>query len=144
MYILGEVGTIDRFDTVANVKSYAKCCPKESSTGGRQDPYGVVQHGHSGLKWAFELIAETLVRYEENPVKAKYASRKSDTGHHGKAMAVARREVCELVYWLLSSRSRATGPTLGCWIASLLRRVGWPQIDLHACSLACILGPGSS
>jgi len=104
MYILGEVGTIDRFDTVANVKSYAKCCPKESSTGGRQDPYGVVQHGHSGLKWAFELIAETLVRYEENPVKAKYASRKSDTGHHGKAMAVARREVCELVYWLLTKQ----------------------------------------
>jgi len=102
MYILGEVGTIDRFETVANFKSYSKCCPKESSTGGRQDPYGVVQHGHSGLKWAFELIAETLVRYEDNPIKEKYQARKADTGHHGKAMAVARREVCELVYWLLT------------------------------------------
>lgn len=102
MYILGEVGSIDRFEAVANFKSYSKCCPKESSTGGRQDPYGVVQHGHSGLKWAFELIAETLVRYEDNPVKEKYQARKADTGHHGKAMAVARREVCELVYWLLT------------------------------------------
>lgn len=102
MYILGEVGEIGRFDTVDNFKSYSRCCPKESSTGGRQDPYGVVQHGHSGLKWAFELVGETLTRYEENPVKEKYRARKEATGDHGKAMAVARREVCELVYWLLT------------------------------------------
>lgn len=100
-YILGEVGTIDRFDSVDNFKSYAGCCPRERSTGGRQDPHGVVQHGHKGLKWAFERVGDTLRSYEENPVKEAYQDRLDQTGHHGKAMAVVRREVCELVYWLL-------------------------------------------
>jgi hypothetical protein len=36
------------------------------------------------------------------PAKAKYHARKAETGHHGKAMAVARRKVCELVYGLLT------------------------------------------
>jgi transposase len=101
-YILGEVGDITRFDSVDAFKSYCACCPKERSTGGRQDPYGVVQHGHKGLKWAFERVGQTLRTYDDNPIKAAYEDRLEATGHHGKAMTVVRREVCELVYWLLT------------------------------------------
>lgn len=102
MYILGEVGEITRFDDVDAFKNYCGCCPKEHSTGGRQAPYGVVQHGHKGLKWAFDRIADQLVTYEANPVREKYQARKAKTGEHGQGMTVARREVCELVYWLLT------------------------------------------
>ncbi|PSG96604.1 hypothetical protein BRD56_09635 [Thermoplasmatales archaeon SW_10_69_26] len=45
MYILSEVGTINRFDSVDAFKKYSACCPRKQPTGGRQDPYGVVQHG---------------------------------------------------------------------------------------------------
>lgn len=104
VYILGEIGEIHRFDDVDAFKKYSRCCPKESSTGGRQDPYGVVQHGHSGLKWAFGIVAKTLKNYPvggENDVRAAYEQGMADTGDHGKAMARARRETCELVYHLV-------------------------------------------
>jgi transposase len=101
MYILGEVGTITRFDSVDAFKKYSACCPREQSTGGRQDPYGVVQHGHKGLKWAFGQVADYPRTEEGNPIREAYEARLGKTGSHGSGMAVARREVCELVYNLL-------------------------------------------
>lgn len=104
VYILGEIGAVDRFPDVDAFKKYSRCCPKEKSTGGRQDPYGVVQHGHSGLKWAFGIVAKTLKSYPAgggNDVRRAYEQGIADTGDHGKAMARARRETCELVYHLV-------------------------------------------
>lgn len=99
-YILGEVGTIHRFHSKDAFKKYSACCPRERSTGGRQDPYGVVQHGHKDLKWAFGQVAD-YARTEANPIQEAYEERYAKTGDHGSGMAVARREVCELVYDLL-------------------------------------------
>lgn len=102
MFILGEVATIDRFEDVDAFKKYSACCPRVSSTGGHQDPYGVVRHGNKELKWAFGQIADYLRKSiaPENPVREDYRARCAKQGH-GSGMAVARREVCELVYNLL-------------------------------------------
>lgn len=100
MFILGEVGTIHRFHSKDAFKKYCGCCPQEKSTGGRQDPFGVVQHAHKDLKWAIHQIAQHL-HTGENPVGDAYRARVNETGDHGSGMTIARREVCELVYDLL-------------------------------------------
>jgi len=81
------------------------------------------------------------VRYEDNPLKEKYQRRKSDTGHHGKAMAVARREVCELVDWLLTKQEPCNWADRSCWIASLPRLAGSHRINTHACSFGLSWDP---
>jgi transposase len=61
--IMLEVGTIERFATVGNFASYARCVDSARISNGKKKGQGNVKNGNAYLAWAFVEAANFAQRY---------------------------------------------------------------------------------
>lgn len=103
LVLLAEIGDVHRFADNEAFRRYAGCCPRVRKSAGVDRGGGPVAEFSRNLKWALGLAAPTLAQ-QANPVHDYYEKMLRRTRNQRRALARARRKVCDLVYAMLTKK----------------------------------------
>jgi transposase len=99
LFVLAEIGSVDRFRTSHELAAYAGLVPSTRSSGGKTTHGGLGQASNRWLKWILIEIVISL-RTTPGPVSAHYRHLLRAKGKP-KATAAAARKLCCYIFWML-------------------------------------------
>jgi transposase len=98
LFLVAEIGDIDRFHSSHQLAAYAGLVPTTRSSGGKTN-HGVVGHASNRwLKWILVEIVQTL-KQSPGPVGDQYRRLVRAKGKQ-KATIAAARKLCCYIYWM--------------------------------------------
>lgn len=97
--IMLETGNIDRFPSVGNYVSYARCVGGERVSNGKKKAKVNTKNGNAYLSWAFSEAAQHCVRF--NDQAARYYQRKLVKNHVMVARRALAHKLARACYYLL-------------------------------------------
>ena len=100
--ILLETGTIDRFATVGNYASYARCVDSQHMSNGKKKGQGNAKNGNKYLSWAYVEAANFAVRFNAK-AKQFYERKKARTNNMVATKALAHK-LARACYHILKER----------------------------------------
>ena len=95
-----EIGSMERFDTIDQFRSYAGGAPRNRQSGGPARQEGPVRRCNKRVKAAVGIAAESAATKTkgENPVKAMYQRQRSRGKSRSRALGHARGKMCNTIY----------------------------------------------
>lgn len=99
MTILLEAGSTERFATVGDFSSYARCVGGKRTSNGKTKGIGNTKNGNKYLGWAFIEAAHFAVRYNEQI--AKYYQRKAAKTKRVIALKTVAHKLARASYYIL-------------------------------------------
>ncbi|MGA7181267.1 MAG: IS110 family transposase [Thiobacillaceae bacterium] len=100
--ILVETGPIDRFASVGNFASYARCVDSQRTSNGKKKGAGNTRNGNKYLSWAFVEAANCALRYCAE-AKRFYERKKAKTNSVVAIKALAHK-LARAAYHILKER----------------------------------------
>ena len=108
--IIGEIGDISRFHSVAHLAKYAGCAPREHSSGKKIRHYKT-RGGNRQLNAAFHRLALCQISRSGNAAAKRYFHRKITEGKSkGQALVCLRRQLVNVVWMLLTHNTEYRWP----------------------------------
>lgn len=99
LFLIAEIGSIDRFRSSHELAAYAGLVPSTRSSGGKTTHGGVGHSSNRWLKWILVEIVTTL-KLAPGPVGDHYRRLVRGKGKP-KAATAAARKLCCYIYWML-------------------------------------------
>lgn len=99
LFLLAEIGTVERFRSSHELAAYAGLVPTTRSSGGKTTHGGVGHASNRWLKWILCEIVTTL-KLAPGPVGTYYRHLVRAKGKP-KATTAAARKLCCYIYWML-------------------------------------------
>ena len=101
LFLVAEIGAIERFSSSHRLTAYAGLVPTTRSSGGRTSHGGTGHASNRWLKWILVEIVQTLKR-APGPVGDQYRRLLRAKGKP-KATTAAARKLCCYIYWMWRS-----------------------------------------
>lgn len=98
MFLVSEIGTLDRFGSAHQLAAYAGLVPSTRSSGGRTTHGDVGRTNNPWLTWILVEIVQTL-KQSPGPVGAQYRRLLKAKGKP-KATVAAARKLCCYIDWM--------------------------------------------
>lgn len=98
LFLVSEIGTIERFKSAHQLAAYAGLVPSTRSSGGKTSHGGVGHANNPWLKWILVEIVQTLKQHP-GPVGYQYRRLLKAKGKQ-KATIAAARKLCCYIYWM--------------------------------------------
>lgn len=99
LFLLAEIGRIDRFASSHQLAAYAGLVPSTRSSGDKTTHGAVQGQGSPWLKWVLIEIVQTL-KLAPGPIGQQYQKLVRSKGK-AKATVAAARKLCCYLYWML-------------------------------------------
>ena len=97
--VMMETGTIERFASVGDYASYARCVKSERTSNGKKKGEGNAKSGNKYLSWAFSEAAHFAVRYNTH-AKRFYEKKRAHTNSIVAIRALAHK-LARAAYFML-------------------------------------------
>jgi transposase len=101
-FILGEIGTVDRFLSASKFVSYCGLCPSTRESGSWEQHGSTKGSGRRLLKWALVEASHTAVR--RDPYFARTFHRVAGRRGRGKAYVAVARKMSRIIWQLLKEK----------------------------------------
>lgn len=101
-FILGEIGTVERFLSASKLVSYCGLCPSTRKSGSWEGHGSTKGSGRRLLKWALVEAAHTAVR--RDPYFARTFHRLAARRGRGKAYVAVARKMSRIIWQLLKQK----------------------------------------
>lgn len=124
LFLVAEIGAIERFGSSHQLAAYAGLVPSTRSSGGRTTHGGVGYASNRWLKWILVEIVQTL-KQAPGPVGDQYRRLLRPKGK-SKATTAAARKLCCYIYWMWKD-----GLSYDEWLARRGKEVGkevWSEV----------------
>jgi transposase len=102
LVLLYEIHTIDRFQSVGDLLSYARLVTPKQTSDGKVTGQSGAKIGNVHLKWAFSEAVLWMLRYSEQ-AKA-FVKRKQKKYGKARAMTMLARKIARAVYYMLKRK----------------------------------------
>jgi len=99
LFILSEIGDINRFPDLEHLVSYAGLAPSTRSSGNKV--YHGPKQGSSYLRWILTQVTWANVRKEPNGTVGNFYSKLKKKKGSAKAIVAASAKLLRIIYWVL-------------------------------------------
>lgn len=116
-----EIGDVARFESAANLASYAGLVPTVHASGGKSWHGPTPRSANHFLKWAFVEAANVIVTRQKawaDKHVVKLYQRLKTNKCHGKAATAVARHLAESSWWILTKKQPYRDPALGTMSSS--------------------------
>lgn len=120
LFLVAEIGTIERFASAHQLAAYAGLVPSIRSSGGKTTFGGTGHWSNRWLKWILIEITQTL-KQAPGPVGTHYRRLLKAKGK-SKATTAAARKLCCYIYWMWKR-----GLSYEAWLAQRGEKV-WSEV----------------
>lgn len=103
MTIMYEAGSMDRFESVGNFASYARCVSSSRWSNGKKKGEGNRKNGNKYLAWAFVEAAHYAVRYNERV--RRFFQRKKAKANTAVAVKTVAHKLARACYHVLKDQT---------------------------------------
>jgi transposase len=100
--IMLETGDINRFPSVGDYASYARCVNSKKISNSKNKGQGNTKNGNKYLAWAYVEAAHFAIRYSAK-IKSFYQRKKSKTNGIVAIKAVAHK-LCRACYYIMKDQ----------------------------------------
>lgn len=101
LFILSEIGDINRFGSPKKLVNYAGLCPSLYQSGERSYGGGITKVGRKRLRWILVQAANNAIRVEGRI--RKFYLRLRDKKHHNVAVVACARKMLVIIWHMLKS-----------------------------------------
>lgn len=108
--VMMETGTIERFASVGDYASYARCVKSERTSDGKKKGEGNAKSGNKYLSWAFSEAAHFAVRY--NPQAKRFYEKKRAQTNAIVAIRALAHKLARAAYFMLRDQVPFDGERL--------------------------------
>ena len=100
--ILLETGPIERFATVGNFASYARCVDSKHTSNGKKKGEGNTKNGNQYLSWSFVEAANFALRF--NAAAKRFYERKKAKTNTSVAIKALAHKLARACYYILKEK----------------------------------------
>jgi Transposase and inactivated derivatives len=99
LFILSEIGDINRFPDSGHLVSYAGLAPSTRSSGNKVYHGPITKQGSSYLRWILTQVTWANIRKEPNGTVGNFYSKLKKK--KGSAKASSKAKMLRIIYWVL-------------------------------------------
>jgi len=101
LFIISEIGDINRFPDSGHLVSYAGLAPSTRSSGNKVYHGPITKQGSSYLRWILTQVTWANIRKEPNGTVGNFYSKLKKKKGSAKAIVAASAKMLRIIYWVL-------------------------------------------